>query len=582
MLFFAASVAVLLPATEQTIAQTTPTPIPTYRPASTPAPVDTTAILGLWEGTSAIGSTVTNNAFKFSRTNGILSAVWISETTRNLTIANISLFPDGTITIKDVGDGFTITFVGKVEPTANKMSGTLVMLANSQRYVGTWQAIRKVSANVTAVTGTVSDGARFKQIILDIAMGKIVPQDDQDWAERYEKQNMTGKPVSKPAETDEQKKKRAQPFFDTAMMDFKASNFLGALSGFSEYLKLLPNSIDVLFNRGVTHNRLGQSALALADFEQVLRLKPDHTAAMGEAARTRAMIPTKVESLTSIVQVIDVKPTDFIYRDLQSLIERYGISGLTTGRKFASDQPLTLDAFALLTANGLKALKSMSSGPLISDARFAELFNLGCPMPKVIDGSISGGEVASALKCTFGPSMLTAISPEKPIDRGYFAKLLNRALDHGRDKISANSKLGSSDSNQSPSTADRNAKAEGLYVNAITLIDEKKYEEAIRTLNQVIEINPEYVDAYRARGLAALLAYEGNKNLYQLIYTALNNFDLGIGRGMKQPQVFYLRGRTQEHLNQKSKAIADYREAIKIDPSFQLAKDALAKLGLAP
>jgi len=80
------------------------------------------------------------------------------------------------------------------------MGGTVILLANNQRYTGTWQAVRK------PVAGAVSDEARFKQIVLDIAMGKSIPEADKTWAANYEKQKMAGKTTVNAVETAEQKK----------------------------------------------------------------------------------------------------------------------------------------------------------------------------------------------------------------------------------------------------------------------------------------------------------------------------------------------------------------------------------------
>ena len=567
-LFFAVLISLSILSTG-TLAQT---------PRATPVAVDTNAILGLWEGTATLDKTVATNSFRFSRVNGALSAVLLGDQTRTLGSTDISLSPDGTIVIKYIVDSATsstITFSGKVEPAANKMGGTVVLLANNQRYTGTWQAVRKPVADAD------SDKARFKQILLDIGMGKSISEADKAWADNYEKQRMAGNTTVKAVETPEQKKARAWPLFKQALADYNASNFVGAINGFTEYLKILPDAIDARLNRGFAHNKLGQSELALADFEYVLKIKPDEPYALEEAARTRAKLPRKVETLTSIFQVTDMKVTDAGYRELQSLIERYGIAGLTTNRKFEPNLSLTLDTYENITAYGLKTLRQMAPAADISDARFGELFGLNCPKPKSVGGTLNSGEVVNALKCTFGPSTLKAISPEKPIDRGYFAMLLSRALDHGSEKLKLNSKL--EDTKAGPVTKATAASAKELVDRGLELIGKKDYEGAIRLLNQALDTNPEYVDAYRYRAIAALLVYEQNPAMQgQKLFTALSNFDEAINRGSTKPDDFYMRGQTHEKLGHKNDAIADYRKALSIDSNLQKAKDALRKLGVAP
>ncbi len=378
-----------------------------------------------------------------------------------------------------------------------------------------------------------------------------------------------------PAETEEQKKARAYPFFKQAITDYNASNFLGAIRGYSEYLKIR-EAFEVRFNRGAAYNRLGQAELALADYEQALRLKPDDAMALEEVAKIKAKLFQKAETLTSISQVTDMKVTDAGYRELQSLIERYAVAGLTTDRRFSPNAGLTIEAYEVLTANGLKALRQMASVADISDARFAELFGLDSPKPKAVDGALRAGEAVNSLKYTFGPSTLKAISPDKPISRGYFVMLLNEALNHGADKLSLNSNLDGTKTG--PITMANTAKAKELVDQGLQLIGKRDYEGAIRLFNQALDSNREYIDAYRYRAIAALLIYEQNPTREgQKLYMALNNLEDAIKRGASKPDDFYLRGKTKEHLGQKSDAISDYRKALTIYPDFQPAKDALAK-----
>lgn len=78
------------------------------------------------------------------------------------------------------------------------------------------------------------------------------------------------------------------------------------------------------------------------------------------------------------------------------------------------------------------------------------------------------------------------------------------------------------------------------YALADVLIQEKKYDQALQRLDYIIEkIDPTLVD------------------------------------------VLYLKGVALEGKNQKDKAIASYKEALRYDPSFQAARDALRRLGIS-
>lgn len=114
------------------------------------------------------------------------------------------------------------------------------------------------------------------------------------------------------------------------------------------------------------------------------------------------------------------------------------------------------------------------------------------------------------------------------------------------------------------------------------LMAAKDYSGAIKIFNQVLERDKEYVDAYRFRGLSALLMYDSGTREMQLLYTAVFNFDDVIKRGSTNPDDYYLRGLTHERLGSKEKAVADYRAALKIYVNHQGAKEALIKLGVSP
>ena len=284
------------------------------------------------------------------------------------------------------------------------------------------------------------------------------------------------------------------------------------------------------------------------------------------------------ETLTSVSQVTDVKPTDFWYKDLQVLIEKYGIAGLTEGKKLMPNQTLTPTAYRTIRQSAVTQLRAVASRTGMLSKRFDELFPTTCPDPKAVGDVMTSGEVAKSLKCIFGPSTLKAVYPDKPITRGYFVQIFDDAVENGMSKISTNS----SQSWAAPTTKPGPAEIKKLIDAGQTLIGEKKYDEAIRNFNQALDYDPNNVEAYRMRGLSAFLIYEGNSNRYQMIYTALNNFDQAINRNSSNPDDFYFRGMIHERLKNKDKAIADYKSALKINPAHQGAKDALRKLGVTP
>ncbi|MBX7053811.1 MAG: tetratricopeptide repeat protein [Pyrinomonadaceae bacterium] len=304
---------------------------------------------------------------------------------------------------------------------------------------------------------------------------------------------------------------------------------------------------------------------------------PSPTPSSAPAMKPPVYTWAAAETLTSVSQVTDVKPTDFWYKDLQTLIEKYGIAGLTEGKKLMPNRNLTPSAYRTMRQSAIVQLRQVASRMGMLNSRFDELFPANCPDPKAVADVMTSGEVVNSLKCIFGPSKLKAIYPDEPMTRGYFVQVFDDAVENGMSKISTNS----SQSSVPPASKPSPATIKQLIDRGQLLMSEKKYDEAIRTFNQVIDYDPNNIEAYRMRGVSALLIYEQNPPMQgSKLYTAQFNFDLAIGRGSTNPDDFYMRGMTFERQGEKDKAIRDYRSALKLNPNHQGAKDALKKLGV--
>lgn len=282
------------------------------------------------------------------------------------------------------------------------------------------------------------------------------------------------------------------------------------------------------------------------------------------------------ESLTSVTQVTDVKPTDSWYKALQILIEKYGIVGLTEGKKLNPNQILTPTAYRTIQQSARVQLQQIASRTGMLTRRFDELFPTNCPDPKVVADGLTSGEVVNSLKCIFGPTTLKAVYPDQPMTRGYFVQVFDDAVENGSSKIASNSRGETSPAKTSATPAELKA----LIDQGQRLMGSKDYDGAIRMFNQVIEYDANNIEAYRMRGISALLIYDQNPPMQgQKLYTALFNFDHAINRGSSNPDDYYLRGMTHVRMGSKEKAIADFRSALRMSPNHQGSKDELAKLG---
>lgn len=284
------------------------------------------------------------------------------------------------------------------------------------------------------------------------------------------------------------------------------------------------------------------------------------------------------ETLTSVTQVTDIEPTDFGYKELKLLIEKYGIAGLTEGRKLMPDQNLSPAAYRTIRQSAVAQLRQIASKIGMPAKRFDELFITNCPEPKAIADVMTAGEVVNSLKCIFGPASLSSADPDKPMTRGFFILVLDDAVENGSRRIASNSRL-----ELGPTKTPGNpAEIKALIEQGQRLINAQDYDGAIRLFNQVLDYDREYVDAYRFRGLAALLGYQKNPNDRQKLYTAQFNFDDVVKRNAAVSDDYYLRGLTHIGLGSKEKAVADFRSALRMNPNHQGAKNELMKLGVSP
>ncbi|MBX7172467.1 MAG: tetratricopeptide repeat protein [Pyrinomonadaceae bacterium] len=262
-------------------------------------------------------------------------------------------------------------------------------------------------------------------------------------------------PSPTPTLSEAEKTKRAENFFNSAVYNFRGEKFEAAAQDFTEYLKLYPNNANVYFNRGTAYQRAGKNDLAKADFEKALQLQPDFPAVKTQLEKLKAT--PKEESVTSISQIKDVKPTDEFYDDLRSLIERYGISVLTVNYQYNPNLNLTLLEYSKFIQQSKEVLKNAASGFGVKKMDEEKLFNSKCSFSSSFVNSIPETEIAKSLGCIFRIENLALKPTEKIMTRGKFAIFLNYALEQAALKITISqqsenvtNKLFAGDTKQTP------------------------------------------------------------------------------------------------------------------------------------
>lgn len=155
---------------------------------------------------------------------------------------------------------------------------------------------------------------------------------------------------------------------------------------------------------------------------------------------------TPEETVTSVSQIKDVKPTDEFYGDLKKLIEIYGVRKLTVNYNFNPNQPLNLVDYEKLVKQGKDHLVTFANfTPLFKDLNLfdlvteRDLFEKNCSFKTAYLSPIPESEIAKSLKCIFKIEDLKIQPSEKATTRGRFAVLLQNAIDQAGFKIIARS-----------------------------------------------------------------------------------------------------------------------------------------------
>ena len=106
----------------------------------------------------------------------------------------------------------------------------------------------------------------------------------------------------------------------------------------------------------------------------------------------------------------------------------------------------------------------------------------------------------------------------------------------------------------------RKPDAKKAYEKGIHQMQERKFKEAIASLNKAISSNPRYSPAYIARGIAHKIEGEDEK--------AIADFNQAIELNPNQPEAYTNRGNVYADQNRFDLALKDHNRALKIKPDY--------------
>lgn len=333
-----------------------------------------------------------------------------------------------------------------------------------------------------------------------------------------------------------------------------------ALADFTKVIQLKPDFADAYYFRGQSFVFKKDYNAAESDYKKALEINSNHTSARKALEKLKTERPSvsptpsptyrpsnpsptyrpsttspiyqpatvstpsnsvSNERVVSISQIKDVKPSDSFFRDLQSLIERYGIANLTMNHQFNSSQNLTASDFTVLSNGGLNVLKTIASSSLIPERKFSELFGYGCNLSGVSQNPINSDDSAAALQCLYGLGVLPNSNKNKIITRGEFAVLLNQAIDNGVAKISGwvtKERVRNDFVNRANSLFASNKNKEILDL--INQIESKKYDFGKASIQEELALDPL---KYQIKAIAQfnLKQYQFSDDTFDTIFTAL-------------------------------------------------------------
>jgi tetratricopeptide (TPR) repeat protein len=84
----------------------------------------------------------------------------------------------------------------------------------------------------------------------------------------------------------------------------------GAIADYTQAIKINPNDADAYFNRGIVQDKLGDKQRAIADYTQAIKINPNDADAYIERGNTLAELGDKPGAISNYTQAIKINPND--------------------------------------------------------------------------------------------------------------------------------------------------------------------------------------------------------------------------------------------------------------------------------
>lgn len=151
--------------------------------------------------------------------------------------------------------------------------------------------------------------------------------------------------------------------------------------------------------------------------------------------RPKATPSATPEMITSISEVTDVTTTDAHFMALQSLIERYGVTGMTSNKKFNGKMPLAGRDFAVINKSVRSVVGELLGNIESTDAEKKAAFPTACAID-LKRATYTEKIVGDYLECSYGRGSLASLKvTTATLTRSRFAIFLSEALEAANYKM---------------------------------------------------------------------------------------------------------------------------------------------------
>ena len=100
----------------------------------------------------------------------------------------------------------------------------------------------------------------------------------------------------------------AETYFSWGNVKYDLGNYAGAIADYTEVIRLKPDHADAYNNRGLAKAKLGQHFAAIADYDTAIRLKPDDANAYNNRGNAKANLEQYFAAISDYDTAIRLKP----------------------------------------------------------------------------------------------------------------------------------------------------------------------------------------------------------------------------------------------------------------------------------